>query len=97
MYAVATGLSMIPTSLVIIITTAIAADTKSMIPGNAIVRNLNSPEALGAVTGICSDKTGTLLYILPKNIAQARELLIALVSRGSRELLLFPLAQVKIV
>ncbi|KAI0845851.1 potassium/sodium eff [Daldinia vernicosa] len=59
-YAVATGLSMIPASLVVVLTITMAAGTKSMVERNVIVRNLKSLEALGAVTDICSDKTGTL-------------------------------------
>lgn len=59
-YAVATGLSMIPASLVVVLTITMAAGTKSMVARNVIVRNLKSLEALGAVTDICSDKTGTL-------------------------------------
>lgn len=59
-YAVATGLSMIPASLVVILTITMAAGTKRMVERHVIVRNLRSLEALGAVTDICSDKTGTL-------------------------------------
>ncbi|QGI97591.1 hypothetical protein CEK26_010660 [Fusarium fujikuroi] len=59
-YAVATGLSMIPASLIVVLTITMAAGTKRMVQRNVIVRNLKSLEALGAVTNICSDKTGTL-------------------------------------
>ncbi|KAI1864760.1 hypothetical protein JX265_008484 [Neoarthrinium moseri] len=59
-YAVATGLSMIPASLVVVLTITMAAGTKRMVQRGVIVRNLKSLEALGAVTDICSDKTGTL-------------------------------------
>jgi len=59
-YAVATGLSMIPASLVVVLTITMAAGTKRMVERNVIVRNLKSLEALGGVTDICSDKTGTL-------------------------------------
>ena len=59
-YAVATGLSMIPASLIVVLTITMAAGTKRMVQRNVIVRNLRSLEALGAVTDICSDKTGTL-------------------------------------
>lgn len=60
LYAVGTGLSMIPASLVVVLTITMAVGTKIMVGRNVIVRNLNSLEALGAVTNICSDKTGTL-------------------------------------
>lgn len=59
-YAVATGLSMIPASLIVVLTITMAVGTKRMVSRNVIVRNLKSLEALGAVTDICSDKTGTL-------------------------------------
>ncbi|KAF2640140.1 sodium P-type ATPase-like protein [Massarina eburnea CBS 473.64] len=59
-YAVATGLSMIPASLIVVLTITMAAGTKRMVERNVIVRNLKSLEALGGVTDICSDKTGTL-------------------------------------
>ncbi|KAI9738300.1 MAG: Na+ ATPase [Cirrosporium novae-zelandiae] len=59
-YAVATGLSMIPASLIVVLTITMAAGTKTMVERNVIVRKLDSLEALGAVTDICSDKTGTL-------------------------------------
>ncbi|KAI1059348.1 hypothetical protein LB507_003973 [Fusarium sp. FIESC RH6] len=59
-YAVATGLSMIPASLIVVLTITMAAGTKRMVQRHVVVRNLKSLEALGAVTNICSDKTGTL-------------------------------------
>ncbi|EGP89777.1 Na(+)/Li(+)-exporting P-type ATPase [Zymoseptoria tritici IPO323] len=59
-YAVATGLSMIPASLIVVLTITMAAGTKRMVERHVIVRNLKSLEALGAITDICSDKTGTL-------------------------------------
>ncbi|DAA74030.1 TPA_exp: Uncharacterized protein A8136_3812 [Trichophyton benhamiae CBS 112371] len=59
-YAVATGLSMIPSSLVVVLTITMTVGTKRMVKRHVIVRNLNSLEALGSVTDICSDKTGTL-------------------------------------
>lgn len=49
-YAVATGLSMIPASLVVVLTITMAAGTKRMVQRNVIVRNLKSLEALGAVS-----------------------------------------------
>ena len=59
-YAVATGLSMIPACLVVVLTITMAVGTKQMVKRHVIVRKLDSLEALGAVTNICSDKTGTL-------------------------------------
>ena len=59
-YAVATGLSMIPACLIVVLTITMAAGTKVMVKRHVIVRKLNALEALGGVTDICSDKTGTL-------------------------------------
>lgn len=59
-YAVATGLSMIPASLIVVLTITMAVGTRRMSKRNVLVRKLDSLEALGAVTNICSDKTGTL-------------------------------------
>lgn len=59
-YAVATGLAMIPACLVVVLTITMAVGTKKMVQRHVIVRKLDSLEALGAVTNICSDKTGTL-------------------------------------
>ncbi|KFH40258.1 Sodium transport ATPase-like protein [Hapsidospora chrysogenum ATCC 11550] len=59
-YAVATGVSMIPASLIVVLTITMSAGTKRMVERNVIVRNLKALEALGGVTNICSDKTGTL-------------------------------------
>jgi len=58
-YTVAISLSMIPVSLVVVLTITTSAGTKRMALLNVIMRNLKSLEALGAVTDICSDKTGT--------------------------------------
>jgi P-type Na+/K+ transporter len=48
-YAVATGLSMIPASLIVVLTITMAAGTRRMVERH-VVRKLDSLEALGAVT-----------------------------------------------
>ncbi|KAH8078053.1 sodium transport atpase [Cristinia sonorae] len=60
LYAVGTGLSIIPASLVVVLTITMAMGVKNMVTRHVIVRRLDSLEALGAVTDVCSDKTGTL-------------------------------------
>lgn len=50
-YAVATGLSMIPASLIVVLTITMAAGTKRMVKRHVVVRKLDSLEALGGVTG----------------------------------------------
>ena len=49
-YAVAAGLSMIPASLIVILTITMAAGTKIMVKRHAVVRKLDSLEALSGVT-----------------------------------------------
>lgn len=49
-YAVATGVSMIPASLIVVLTITMSAGTKRMVERNVIVRNLKALEALGGVT-----------------------------------------------
>lgn len=49
-YAVATGVSMIPASLIVVLTITMAAGTKRMVERHVIVRNLKALEALGGVT-----------------------------------------------
>jgi len=59
-YAVATGVSMIPASLTAVLTITMSMGSRAMVQRNVIVRKLESLEALGSITDICSDKTGTL-------------------------------------
>lgn len=59
-YAVATGVSMIPASLTTVLTLTMAKGGKAMAKRNVIVRRMESLEAVGGITDICSDKTGTL-------------------------------------
>lgn len=66
-YAVATGVSMIPASLIVVLTITMAAGTKRMVERHVIVRNLRSLEALGAVTS----KFLLFLRTLPSKILQS--------------------------
>lgn len=59
-YAICVALSMIPSSLVVVLTITMAVGAKVMATRSVIIRKLDSLEALGAVNDICSDKTGTL-------------------------------------
>lgn len=59
-YAISTGISIIPESLVAVLTITMVVATTVMRKANVVVRDLSALEALGGVTNICSDKTGTL-------------------------------------
>lgn len=50
-YAVATGLSMIPASLIVVLTITMAAGTDIMSKKHVVVRKMDALEALGGVTG----------------------------------------------
>ncbi len=60
-YAVATGLSMIPASLIVVLTITMAVGTKRMVARHVIVRKMDALEALGAITDICSVSISTRL------------------------------------
>ncbi|CCE93861.1 uncharacterized protein TDEL_0G04940 [Torulaspora delbrueckii] len=59
-YAICVALSMIPSSLVVVLTITMSVGAAVMAERNVIIRKLDSLEALGAVNDVCSDKTGTL-------------------------------------
>ncbi|KAG0306400.1 Na+ ATPase [Dissophora globulifera] len=59
-YAISVSIAIIPEGLVAVVTLTMAFGVARMAHVKAIVRRLSSLESLGAVTNICSDKTGTL-------------------------------------
>ncbi|PNY26368.1 Calcium-transporting ATPase 3 [Tolypocladium capitatum] len=59
-YAISLGIAIIPESLVAVLTITMVVAVTVMRKANVVVRDLSALEALGGVTDICSDKTGTL-------------------------------------
>ncbi|KAK7207128.1 sodium transport ATPase [Myxozyma melibiosi] len=59
-YGICVAVAVIPESLIAVLTITLSVATKAMASGHVLVRKMQALEALGGVTDICSDKTGTL-------------------------------------
>jgi len=60
MSSISLAISAVPEGLPAIVTVALSLGAREFAKRNALVRRLSSAEGLGAVTVICSDKTGTI-------------------------------------
>ncbi|CZR65470.1 related to potassium/sodium P-type ATPase [Phialocephala subalpina] len=60
LYGICVAVAVIPESLIAVMTITMAVGVKAMAQGNVVVRRMAALEAIGGVTNICSDKTGTL-------------------------------------
>ncbi|KAK9236965.1 sodium-exporting ATPase [Lipomyces kononenkoae] len=59
-YAISTGIAIIPESLIAVLTITMVVGMTQMRKRRVVVRQLSALEALGGLSNICSDKTGTL-------------------------------------
>lgn len=87
--AIVLAIAAIPESLLIAVTIILVVGMRAILNRNGLVRKLSAVEALGSVTVICTDKTGTLtegrLRVTRSHLADRERALQAMVLANNRE------------
>jgi sodium/potassium-transporting ATPase subunit alpha len=69
---VSVAVAFIPEGLPIALTASLTITANLMRKNKILCKSLKTVETLGAVSVICSDKTGTLTKVLPLNVSNAQ-------------------------